>query len=413
MAEGNYDWQGPLFVALALIIAACFLLPRMSQLDTWSSLTRILTVGLVLRVVFSISVIWIYSYLYGDLLDAAVYHSRGILVSQHIWQSEFDQVVPYLQWGTQFIYFFTGIIYSIIGPTLYGGFLVYAIIAFLGSYFFYMAFRVAFPQGNRQLYAILVFFFPSILFWSNGIGKDALIFLCIGLFAYGCAQLTRNQFQGFLPLALGLLGVIYIRPHIAMILSLPLVLVFLARGVGRGATGAVISVIGLLAVGGFAWFLLPQFMVYVNINELSFGGVTSGLQHIQSLSFIGGSAFQNVDISNPLNFPLAVVTILFRPFPWEANNLLAIAQSFEGVIFIGLVLWQVKSLGKAIASSLSNAYILFILIYIIAFIIAFTAIQNFGWLARQRTMMLPFFFMLMAYTPSHARIQDKAQELAI
>jgi hypothetical protein len=74
-------------------------------------------------------------------------------------------------------------------------------------------------------------------------------------------------------------------------------------------------------------------------------------------------------------------------------------QSFEGVIFIGLVLWRIKSLGKAIVSSISNAYILFILIYIIAFIVGYTAIQNFGWLARQRTMMLPFFFMLMAYAP--------------
>ena len=396
MAEGNYDWQGLLLVALAIGVIAYLLLPRMSRLDDWKYFPRILTAGLILKLVFSLLLIWIGFVLYGGVVDAIGYHNKGTEIAQYIWGLEFDQVTPFLQWGTRSVDLFTGVIYSIIGPTLYGGFLIYGCLAFLGSYFFYRAFREAFPQGNRRLYAILVFFFPSILLWSNGIGKDSLIFLLTGLFSYGGAQLYRGQLRGFVLLAIGLLGVMWIRPHIAAILALALIAGFIVPERGKGAARPVISIIGLLVVAGFAWFLLPQLMTYLSIEELSPAGVFSLLERQQSLTFEGGSAFRSVDISNPLNFPMAAITVLFRPFVWEAHNLLALVQSLEGLIFMGLVLWRVKSLGKALASSISNAYVRFILIFIIAFIIAFSSIQNFGSLVRWRTMMLPFFFILIA-----------------
>jgi len=416
MAKGNYEWQGLLLSILAIGIAACFLLPRMSRLDDWRPLSRILAAGLILKLGFSLLLIWIGFVVYGGMVDASGYHRGGTQVAQYIWGLQFDQVIPFLQWGTNSIDFFTGVMYSIIGPTLYGGYLIYACLAFLGSYFFYRAFRVAFPQGDKRLYAILVFFFPSILLWSNGIGKDALIFLFIGLFAYGGAQLSRDRLQGFVPLALGLLGVIWIRPHVAAILVIALIMGFLLPGVGRGTARRVILVIGLLVFGGFAWFMLPRLMTFLQIEELSPEGVLSFLQLQRSLTLGGGSAFQGVDISNPLNFPAAMVTVLFRPFPWEAHNLLALIQSLEGVIAMSLVLWRIKSLGRMLVSSISNSYIRFILIYIIAFVITFSSVQNFGTLVRWRTMMLPFFFILVACAPPDTRrrpiLSEKPQVIA-
>ena len=43
-----------------------------------------------------------------------------------------------------------------------------------GAYFFYRAFCIAFPEGNRGLYGLLVVLLPSIVYWSSAIGKDAL-----------------------------------------------------------------------------------------------------------------------------------------------------------------------------------------------------------------------------------------------
>ena len=410
MVEGNYEWQGLLLSTLAIGIAACFLLPRMSRQDDWRSFSRILTAGLILKLGFALLLIWIGSVVYGGMVDASGYHYYGAQIAQYIWGLQFDQVIPFLKWGTNSINLFTGIMYSITGPTLFGGYLAYACLAFLGSYFFYRAFRVAFPQGNRRLYAVLVFFFPSILLWANGIGKDALIFIFSSLFAYGGAQMSRDRLKGFMPLALGLLGVMWIRPHVAATLAIAFIVGFFVLRMGKGTARHGVLVIGLLGVGVFIWFLLPRLMTYLAIEELSSGGVLSLLQRQQSLTFQGGAAFQGVDISNPLNFPMAMVTVLFRPFPWEAHNLLALVQSLEGVILVGLALWRVKSLGRALVSTISSSYIRFTLIYIIAFVVAYSSVQNFGTLARWRTMMLPFFFILMAYAPSDTRSDPRLLE---
>ena len=152
--EGNSEWQGLLLLTLAIGIAAFFLLPRMSRTDDWKSLSYILTTGLILKLGFSLLLLWIGFVVYGGMIDAMGYYHQGVRIAQYIWQLQFDQVIPFLRWSTASIYLFTGVIYSLTGPTLYGGFLIYACLGFLGSYFFYKAFRVALPQGNRQLYAV-------------------------------------------------------------------------------------------------------------------------------------------------------------------------------------------------------------------------------------------------------------------
>lgn len=413
IGQGNYEWQGLLLVVAGIGILALFVIPRLARLEGGDFISKILIWGLLLRLVFAMGHIWVDFRVYGGTADPNHYYLTGTAIAQNIWRFQFDQLAPFLQWGTNVIEFFTGVIYSVVGPTLYGGYLIYAFLAFLGSYFFYSAFRIALPHGNKWLYAVLVFFFPSILYWSNGIGKDALIFLGIGLFAYGGAQLSQGQLRGLVPLALGFLDVMWIRPHIAAILALAFVLAFLVRGVGKNTVRPITFVLGLLAAGGIAWLLIPRVMDYLGIQELSATQMIGFLQQQQGFTYEGGSAFQVMNISNPLAFPVAIITVFFRPFPWEANNFQALIQSLEEVLLIGIVLWRLKSLGKAAASSISNAYLRFILIYIIAFAIAFTVIQNFGILARERTMMLPFFFMLLAYNPFRARTESRAQEVPV
>ncbi len=410
MSMGTDEWQGLLLVVTVIGILAILLIPSMSRHEVGRFLLKVLIWGLILRLAFALVDIWIAFTVYGGTADAMGYMRSGAIIAQHIWRLEFNQVVPYLQWGTDFLEFFTGIIYTIIGPTRIGGYFVYAFLAFIGSYFFYRSFRIAFPQGNERLYAILIFFFPSILLWSNGIGKDSLIFLCISLFIYGSALLTRNQLQGLFPLVLGFLGVMWIRPHIATLLAIALLLSFLVRGRGKGAIRPTTFFVGFLVAGVLAWFLLPRLMDFLGLAGLSAEELLSLFQAQQGVSFRGGAAFQAMDISNPLAFPMTLITILFRPFPWEAHNFQAVVQSLEGLIFIGLVLWRIKSLSRAVASSISNAYLRFILVYIIAFTIAFISVQNFGIIVRQRTMLLPFFFMLISYAPFHAGVEGKIQE---
>ena len=399
MSMTSYDWQGMLVVVGGLGIVAVFLLPRLARIEYGSFILKVMVFGLCLRLAFAMIDSWFAFTLYGGAADVGGYYRNGAFVGQAIRGLEFDKVFHYLHWGTAFINLFTGVIYSITGPTLYGGYLVYGFFAFLGSYYFYRTFIIAFPAGNKTLFIILIFFFPSVLFWANGIGKDALIFFFIGIFAFGGAKLTQDQWRGLLPMAIGFLGTMYIRPHIAATLALAFFLAFLIHGFWKRSIRPATLMIGILAVGALFWILLPRVADFIGAEQLSPQGLIALFQQQQVFTSEGGSSFQAMDLKNPLTYPIALGTILFRPFPWEAKNVFTIIQGLEGIVVMGLVIWRVKSLGQALGSSLSNNYVLFILIYTIAFTIGFSTIANFGILARERLMFLPFLFMLLAYSP--------------
>ncbi len=404
IAGSDYNLQGMLLVAGGIGILSIFLLPRLARVEG-GNFIKILILALLLKVVFAMLNYYFAFGFYGGTADAKGYDANGILISHYIWNLEFSKVAPFLSWGTDFINFFTGVIYSVIGPSIFGGYLVYTFFSFLGSYYFYRAFRVAFPDRNKWPYILLIFFFPSILYWPSAIGKDAPMFLCLGLFAYGAAQILQTRLRGLLPLALGFVGALWIRPHIAAISILAFALAFFLPGARKKPFHPAIYIIGLIAVGGLAWYLLPQVMTFLNLKELSPNEIIAYLQQFQGFSYEGGSAFQAINLNNPLNYLMLPITLLFRPFPWEVYSIQALIGSIEGMLALGLVLWRIKSLGRAIVSSISSSYLRYVLIYIVAFIIIFAAITNFGTLARERVMLYPFFFMFLSYSPS--RLTEK------
>ena len=125
----------------------------------------------------------------------------------------------------------------------------------------------------------------------------------------------------------------------------------------------------------------------------------SYLKQRQILNYEGGGAFKTYNILHPLGFPHALITVLFRPFPWESHNLQAMVQSLEGVVLMGLILWRIKSIGRAVVFSISDRYLRYMLLYMVAYVITTTAVGNLGIVVRQRDMFLPFLFMLIAYGP--------------
>lgn len=319
--------------------------------------------------------------------------------------------------GTTFVEFFTGIIYTITGPNIYGGYLIYAFLAFIGSYYYYRAFQIAFPYGNTRLFLILIFFLPSILYWANGIGKDALMSLFIGISAYGVARLVRNGIRGLLPMAFGLAGTACIRPHITIVLALAIGLALIMRRVGKGSAGIATQAISLIAIFAFIWFLVPRMASELGIQELSTQGLVTSFMQQQDFSFQGGSAYQVVDITDP-RLPITLASLVFRPFPWEAHNLQTLVQSFEGLLLIGLVLWRIRSIGIALKASFSDAFIRYILISLFGLLMTYTSIANYGILVRERAMMLPFLLMLIAYdikvtVPAPGVLITKRSEAAV
>ena len=118
--------------------------------------------------------LWIYvnDHYYSGVADAYGYSRVGAQVAAQIRNGDFSFHVGRLI-GDGATSIITGIIYTVVGSNILGGFFVFAFLGFVSLVLFYRAFRVALPDGDHRRYAKLVFFFPSLLFWTSAIGKDA------------------------------------------------------------------------------------------------------------------------------------------------------------------------------------------------------------------------------------------------
>lgn len=122
----------------------------------------------------------------------------------------------------------------------------------------------------------------------------------------------------------------------------------------------------------------------------------------------GGSGFEPPDPWNPVGYLFAVVTVLTRPFVWEADSIQMLGTALEGLFLAGLLAVSVPKILRAGTRFRSWAYATMSLAYLAGFSFAFASIANFGILARQRTQLLPFVFVLVCLPAVGEQVRRRA-----
>ncbi|GAA6524410.1 hypothetical protein [Intrasporangium sp. DVR] len=304
--------------------------------------------------------------------------------------------------GTQYMEFITTVIYTVIGPSPLAAFVVFASFAFWGQYLLYRAFCVALPWANARRYALLVLLLPSMLYWPSSIGKEAWLMLFVGVTALGAAKLFAHRSGAVVLLAVGAAGTGIIRPHIALLLFAGLAVAQLFRPTGERSTDILSKLGGLLVVGAVTVVLTTQSAAMLGIDDLSWQAISESVDFRQEQTAQGGSSFSPVPVTSVIGIPIAVITILFRPLPWEAQNAQLLLQSIEGLVLLAITVRAWPAIRRLPQVMRQHAYVVFAMTYSMAFVVAFSGFGNFGILARQRVLMLPFFFILLALTPANA-----------
>ena len=409
-----YDTSGgAVIVGLSLVILAVLVVPRAVRGDERRFMLQVLVVALAAKAVASYVRWYLQFEVYGGQ-DASRYNNAGRLIGDYLRDYDFDRATAALGLGTPFMEFFTGTVYAVIGPTLYGGYLIFSFLAFLGAFLFYRAFRTAFPLGNWRLFAVLVFFYPSLLYWPSGLSKDALTLFFMGLAAYGAAQvLAAGRWGGIAPLLLGLSGALLVRPPIAAVLVVAAVVGFVFGGLRAGRPLVLGRVMALSVAVGAAWVFASQAVSFLGLESASPSAVLDLLQQQGANVFEGGggtSNFVTTPVTDPWWVPMAFVTVLFRPFPWEAHNLQALIQSLDGVFMGALLVWGSRRLWRAVRELGKEPYLVFVVVFVVLLVLALSTLGNFGLLARQRATVLPFVLMLVAFAPSAARSKGRIQD---
>jgi len=399
MNHTSYRVWGGFWVAPVLLILSVPVANRAARHDG-PAMGRLVMVAAGVKVVVApLLRYWMAYSLYGGFSDSASYHQAGVVLAP-LFRHGIYQNLGQMS-GTRFLEILTGQVYAFIGPTLFGGFMVFSWFSFLGCYLFYRAFRTAYPEGDGHRYALLVFFFPTMLFWPASIGKEAFMILALGAAALGAAQLFVGRFRGLGWLALGLWGAAVVRPHMALIVGAGLVMaapLVVLRGGAEGKrrrrsrlTGAVL-VLGLLVAGPMLISVAERFFHLQSFNSQT---AQELLDQTTQQSTKNGSTFTTPSPNNPAGFAVSAVTVLFRPFPFEVRNAQSLLASLEGLSLLGFCVLSFRRLAQLPAEASRRPYLVFGLVYTLAFIYAFSALGNFGILARERSQLLPELFVIL------------------
>ncbi len=391
----SYNVWGSMLIAPLLVAINAVLIWRVGRREEDRWIVGLMGLGFVLKMLGSLARYFTLFVLYDGVGDATGSNNYAA-VYYKLWRQGLLAYEPSGKVGTQNTEIITTAVYTVIGPAPLAGFLVFAAFAFWGCYLLYRAFRVALPEGQHRFYAGLVFLMPSLLFWPSSIGKEAWLMLWVGTMALGIAKFFQAESGAWPLLLLGAGGTLLVRPHITVLLVAGMLAAQTFRPVRGQAIGAVSKAFGVLILVGAMAILTTQSADFLGIDDLSSQTVMDQIDWASGQTQTGGSSFTPMPLSNPLGLPAAIITLLFRPFPWEASGPTMLLQSLEGLFLIWLCIRQRSRLRQLPRLMLTNPYFTVAAVYALAFIVAFAGFANFGILARQRTLMLPFFLVLLA-----------------
>lgn len=337
---------------------------------------------------------------YGGAADARFYSRVGLRYAEHFLNLDFSPIFnPNLWihgkwWGGQFMYWMSGLAHAFTGPSMLGAFAAFSMLTFIGLAGFGFAFYRSFPHVPVARYLRWIWLFPSLWFWPSSIGKEAVMVLGIGLAIWGF--IGKNERINWPLLGFGMFFVMGIRPQVAAVMILSLVLGhWLSLGgrwnLQKSVQGTVILVVGLAGI----YFSMKQ----IGVEGFDIEGVQDYMDYKSDTASFGQSRIETVGVGLA-NVPIAMLNILFRPFPWEAHNMLALMSALEIWGMWTLVWFKRKTFFSSLRHFRSNRLLRVAVPFVLVYSITLGMVHaNLGLIARQRIFLFPFLFILMEGVP--------------
>lgn len=307
--------------------------------------------------------------------------------------------------GTMFMYAFNFMFSNVLNMSYLSNTLLYSLFGFMGLTFFYMVVVKTIPYNkmiNGYVLFPLIFFLPNLHFWSAGVGKDTILFLCIGMFAYGILKpITRIPL-----LVISVLLAMAIRPHIVLFLMAGFGLAYIFGGKVSVFQRVLFS--GVLIGIGLA--ILPSVMEFAKIEEASGEGFDK-FAEAKSSVLSRSSAGSAINVSG-MPFPLKVLTFWFRPFFFDVRNLNGLIASIENLIFVIVFVKAMRT--KPITAFRKAPFVIKGLVFFLLFgSLAFSqSMGNVGIMIRMRNMFLPGMLIYLMWVFSYQQQVAKEQLLA-
>jgi hypothetical protein len=406
-----YRVWAPLWVVPLLGAVGAPLLRRACRQESDRFVRRVFWIAWSIKPAAAIVNYTVQYIVYKGVVDASNFDRYGSALSDE-WRSGHFTLQPLAGVaggvGTHTLQVLTGAFYTVFGSSEITLFFVFSWMGFWGMYFFYRAAVITLPSLNRRRYAILIFFWPSLIFWSSALGKDCWSFFFLGLGSYGLARVVQRMPGGWWLLVVALAGITPVRADITLLLVSAAVVGCIVARLQRRRESPRIErfrgrdLVSLLALTGLIIGTLLAFKAFFHLSSISLSAFARVIHQASQGTDTGKSTFSG-SIS-----PTNVLIELFRPLPYQISSATAAVVSVEGLALLCLIVTAWPRLKSALRLALHNGYAAFCLCYAVLFLIAFSALSNSGDLDRERIQMLPMLFVML----SLARVPSRYERFA-
>lgn len=300
-----------------------------------------------------------------------------------------------------------------------------ATFSYMGVWKLYTLFIHEFPNLKKEM-AIAILFIPSVFFWGSGIMKDTITLSCIGYYTYSFYWIfikKKYKFINFFTIFISVYLILMIKPYIVFALLPGSLLWFVSVNVKNIKNTVIKSLVGpflfVIAIGGGYLLLVSMSTLlgtYSVDNVLEKAAVTN---RDLKADYYGGNSFDIGDFDPTVSSmlqkaPVAINAAIFRPYIWEAKNIVMLLSGIESMFLIYMtlrILFRLRIYG-VFSMSMKNPLLTFSLIFSLFF--AFSvgiSTSNFGSLVRYRIPVLPFYMaslFIMEYYFKNRNLEKEA-----
>lgn len=286
-----------------------------------------------------------------------------------------------------------------------------ALFSYIGIWRIFRLFNILYP-GNSKVFAYLILFLPTLIFWGGGIMKDSFVLgsTCWVTYNFYKILIVRKQiFWNTIFFMINIFLIINIKPYI-LISLLPGMLLWLNNAYLKNINSTIVKL--------FIFPILLVFVVFIGYQSFSnlsslmgvYGDVDSAIQQAQVIQEdllredqYGGNNYKIGDFDGSVTSlfsvaPLAVFTAIYRPLFWEIGSPTMIFSVFENtflLIFTIFFFLRVSPL-YLLKILIKDPFLLYCFIFSIFFAFGVgVAGTNFGALVRYKIPLIPFYFPLI------------------
>jgi hypothetical protein len=363
--------------------------------DPW--LAKALTACLVVHLLAAPLQIWAVNHLYGGVADYTRYIYKGAPLASNF--RHFDFSLPQGFGGivdNGSISIVAAALFALVGINQAAAFLIMSFLSFVGITCFYRAFTLTFSGAGHRRYGYLIFFLPSLIFWTADVSKEAIMLFLLGLLTYGCALILarRGGFRAWLLIVAACAGSVFVRPNEMLLVLGGFTVAMIFRPTAattkyepaRRTASLVFLAVGVVVVMFLTLHLLPGLHGGVNLQSINKQNQGTG----SGLGSSGVSYSQS-----PLAFPKDVYVVLFDPLPFNAHSGGEKFQALQNTILLVLLVASLRNLRILPRAAFARPYLIMCFVYVVSFCYFFAALGNLGLIAREATVMVPSYLTIL------------------